>query len=290
MKIRYSPYKLIGTRSFPNREGALLEFTFEDQTTGYADCHPWRELGDASLEQQLSSLKKGKITPLTARSLDFAMIDSQARARKVNLFSGLTIPKSHCLVNSIDIPEEFDVYKCKDPKVCLELLPRLTPGKKIRMDFNFSLTKAQYIEFIGHAKSFTDRLDYVEDPFPFDSNIWKEFEFKYGVPIALDRAKQGEEHSLRILKPAIDPPVNMSTENRCIFTSYLDHPLGQIAAAYVAAVSRSEEICGLTTHLAYQANPFSEQLSIENSRLVIPTEGTGFGFDECLVEQDWRRL
>lgn len=290
MKIRYSPYKLIGTGSFPSRKGALLEFTFEDQTTGYADCHPWEELGDAPLAQQLSLLKMGRLTPITARSLDFALIDSNARANKVNLFAGLKIPESHYLVSTAEVPEEYAVYKCKDPDICLKLLPRLSSGQKVRMDFNFSLTKAQFIEFIGKTKRYIDRFDFIEDPFPFNAEIWKEFELQYGISLALDRKKEGQEHAIRILKPAIDPPGKYESKQRLVYTSYLDHPLGQIGAAYVAAASGCNEVCGLTSHLVYQPNIFSERLDVVNSKLRIPVEGTGLGFDDCLEEQNWRSL
>ncbi|CCB91472.1 putative uncharacterized protein [Waddlia chondrophila 2032/99] len=290
MNIRFSLYQLISAGSFPSREGALLEFTFEDETVGYADCHPWTELGDAPLKQQLFLLRQRRITPLMARSLDFALVDSHARAKKMNLFEGVTIPKSHCLIDSVRIPEGFDIYKCKDPQLCLELLPQLAPGKKIRMDFNNKLTKDQYIEFIERANPFIKRLDFIEDPFPFDQKLWKEFEQKYGVPIALDRAREGEGHSLKILKPAIDPPVKLSKEKRYLFTSYLDHPIGQAAAAYSAAISGCKETCGLMTHLIYRTNMFSQRFSVKDSRLVVPKEGYGFGFDDCLKKQNWRRL
>ena len=77
-------------------------------------------------------------------------------------------------------------------------------------------------------------------------------------------------------------------------TSYLDHPLGQVAAAYVAAQLWAQfpdrlETCGLLSHLVYQTNEFSEQLCVKEA-ILIPPEGTGFGFEETLYNQDWRDL
>ncbi len=290
MRIRFSPYQLIGQEGFTNREGALLEFTFEDDTVGYADCHPWEELGDLSLEQQLSFLREGQLTPMTTRSLDFALIDSQARSKKINLFENLELPESHCLIGSDIFPEEFQIYKCKDPRLCLELLPKLPEDKKIRMDFNFKLTKGQFIEFLGRARPYFKSFDFIEDPFAFDPQTWKEFETEYGIPFALDRAKEGEEHTLRVIKPAVDAPRQDETSSRCLFTSYLDHPLGQAAAAYTAAVSGCRNVCGLASHLVYQPNAFSQRFQMNKARLVIPPLGYGFGFDDCLEELHWRHL
>jgi len=46
------------------REGALLRVG-----EGFADVHPWPELGDAPLDEQLALLSHGQTTPLTRRSL-----------------------------------------------------------------------------------------------------------------------------------------------------------------------------------------------------------------------------
>ena len=53
-----------------------------------------------------------------------------------------------------------------------------------------------------------------------------------------------------------------------IFTSYMDHPLGQAFAAYVAADVKAEhsELCGLAglaSHTRFEPNAFSEALQIE---------------------------
>lgn len=290
MKIRYSPYTLEGKHTFGNRQGALLEFTFEDDSKGYADCHPWPELGDDPLEQQISLLRKGELTPLLARSLDFAMLDANGRSQKKNLLSELKVPDSHFLATSSEVPEEFSVYKCKDPKVCLDLLPKLQTHQKIRMDFNFKLTLGQLIEFVGRVKPYVDKFDYIEDPFPFNQDTWTAFAWQFKIPFALDRAKGDEAFPIRVIKPAIDPPIEQKNGTRYIYTSYLDHPIGQMAAVYAACTSNTQEVCGFATHLVYKENPFSVLFKMEGARLVVPTEGYGFGFDDCLQDLRWRRL
>lgn len=290
MKIRYSPYTLEAKAAFSNRQGALFEFTFEDNSKGYADCHPWPELGDEPIEQQISQLREGRLTPLMTRSLDFAMLDANGRSQKKNLLSDLKVPDSHFLATSANVPEEFSIYKCKDPKVCLELLPKLQGHQKIRMDFNFKLTLGQLIEFVGRVKPYVEKFDYIEDPFPFNQDTWTAFSWQFKIPFALDRAKGNESFSTRVIKPAVDPPIDPSSETRYIYTSYLDHPLGQMAAIFAACSSKTNEVCGFATHLLYKENPFSARLKMEGARLVLPTDGYGFGFDECLQDLRWRLL
>ena len=44
--------------------------------------------------------------------------------------------------------------------------------------------------------------------------------------------------------------------------------------------------CGLLSHLAYEMDAFSEQLSISHGVLIGPA-GPGFGFGELLEAQQW---
>ena len=45
------------------RRGALIRVG-----SGFADFHPWPELGDEPLETQLAKLARGETTPLTRRA------------------------------------------------------------------------------------------------------------------------------------------------------------------------------------------------------------------------------
>ena len=58
---RRSLSPLAGART---REGALIRVG-----DGFADVHPWPELGDAPLDEQLALLARGETTPLSERSL-----------------------------------------------------------------------------------------------------------------------------------------------------------------------------------------------------------------------------
>ena len=251
------------------REGALLRVG-----DGFADVHPWPELGDAPLDEQLALLARGETTALTRRSLWFASVWRR------DLFDGLTIPRSHW--PGSDPPEEFDVAKVKMPSGMLPDRVRL------RLDFN------------GDGDAFAralpslprERIDFVEDPCPYDAVRWRSIR-ELGFRLALDRAavtpsvSEGPgraggatPYDVRIVKPAVeDVP---ATSVPIIITSYMDHPIGQLHAAYVAA--NSTETCGLITHVLYENDPFIERMTIEDARLVPPD------FTDLLEALPWKRL
>src|SRR4029078_6257499 len=94
LKPRRALSALAGARP---REGALLR-----AGDGFADIHPWPELGDEPLEEQLKHVE-------TLPALHYARIDGEARRRGVSLFDGLTIPESHWPGD--DPPDGFDTVK-----------------------------------------------------------------------------------------------------------------------------------------------------------------------------------
>jgi O-succinylbenzoate synthase len=74
------PQGTVGVRGQTIGRGALLKFQWNSDQIGYADCFPWPELGDATLDEQLASLKKREVTSLLERSITFAKVDAEARA------------------------------------------------------------------------------------------------------------------------------------------------------------------------------------------------------------------
>jgi O-succinylbenzoate synthase len=151
-----------------------------------------------------------------------------------------------------------------------------------------------------------ERLDFIEDPWVWNPQAWAELKSRFGVRLAGDRETQSLGASeledamksgvvdLQVLKPAVQEWPG--TKRRVVFTSYLDHPLGQMSAAYVAAntvadqnISAGVEVCGLLSHRAYEANPFSELLCVKGAFLK-PAGGMGLGFDELLAKLSWEKL
>ena len=139
------------------REGALIRVG-----DGFADVHPWPELGDEPLDRQLKRLARGETTPLAQQSLRFAEADGAARARGESLFKGLEIP-SHW--PGADPPAEFDTVKIKNSA-------DVPPHVRGRIDFNATL---QPDEFYAVATT---------------------------LPLALDRRTQTEGVDVLVVKPA----------------------------------------------------------------------------------------
>jgi o-succinylbenzoate synthase len=259
------------------RHGALIRVG-----EGYADVHPWPELGDAPLEEQLARLARGETTSLTRRSLKFASIDGDARMRGVNLFDGLTIPESHWPEAAGDVPAAFDTVKIKmrrgasiDPAVS---------RFRLRLDYNATLTPAEFLD----ERLPRDSIDFIEDPCPFDRATWAELRRRSGLRLALDRGTDDDMSvDVLVVKPAVQDVPHSAKE--IVVTSYMDHSIGQLAAAWVAAGKATSARCGLLTHLLFELDPFFERLRIDGARLVAPA-GTGLGFDDLLVKLPWKKL
>jgi O-succinylbenzoate synthase len=112
----------------------------------------------------------------------------------------------------------------------------------------------------------------------------------------MERAAQAD---WLVVKPAvIDPAAAMEhaweTGKRLVVTSCMDHAIGQMYAAWMAAGCEGflQELagdCGLLTHELFEPDPFFECLAREGDRL-LPPEGTGLGFDDLIEGLPWKKL
>ncbi|MEC7840025.1 MAG: enolase C-terminal domain-like protein [Chlamydiota bacterium] len=309
MNRYYFPYEL-RFKNGGSHSGALLKFELEEGV-GYADCHPWPELGDLPLQSQLSLLQKGSFTTLTlSSSLYFAKIDASARSNKKNLFEGLYVPKSHMLIydiNEVDInliekilEAGFTSVKVKVGRNIKQEIQKLLSMTKYplkwRLDFNARVAFEDYISMVSELRDLN--IEFVEDPFPFDHQKWCQAEKITRIPLAVDRFIEkdvSDSDRIWVIKPAVGDGEKNLSQHRFTVTSYLDHPLGQASAAYMAAKLSAKYsdhclICGLLSHYVYESTPFTSQ---ENNRLSakfsIP-EGTGLGYDDLLRNLNWRKL
>jgi O-succinylbenzoate synthase len=277
-----APYTLVPRRP-PNarstaapRLGALLRVD-----DGFADLFPWPELGDAPLDEQLASLKQSQPTRLSLRSLHFAALDGEARRAGRSLFNGLTIPASHW--PGIDPPSGFDTIKVKaGPDFDPSSLPEAV---RIRIDFNATLDADTFLRMTLPA----ERIDFIEDPCPYDGPTWRLLRERVGVRLALDREIATAGVDVLVIKPALQELPDVDRE--LVITSYMDHPVGQFGAAYVAAshAQRVDSRCGLFTHVLYEPNEFIERIRSDGPRL-LPPDGIGIGFDDLLERLQWKRL
>lgn len=261
--------RLSGVAREGAREGALLR-----AGDGFADVHPWPELGDAPLDEQLALLRRGETTPLTRASLHLARIDGAARRRGVSLFDGLTIPESHW--PGADPPPGFDTVKIKG----MQPLPEEV---RIRIDFNAALTAEEFLRVAEMLPR--ERIDFIEDPCPYDEPVWRALRERTGLRLAVDRFAGPAD--VIVHKPALS--VEWPSHPDVVVTSYMDHPMGQFGAAYVAATHEVNPRCGLFTHVLYEPDAFLERVESDGARL-LPPRGTGLGFDDLLENLPWQSI
>ncbi|MBA3602995.1 MAG: hypothetical protein H0W50_05005 [Parachlamydiaceae bacterium] len=318
MKIAYHLYQLHFKRRYGDfsskvpRKGALLQITFHDGLIGYCDCHPWVELGDESLENQLHLLSQNARTPLLERSLHFANLDANARKERHSLFKGMTIPLCHQLISLSDnLPElssqglthfKLKVGSFPDVEIStMQLWVQNISGLHFRLDFNEKLSRKIFHEYWEKIPyEVRECIDLVEDPYPYDSDAWTQDQLALQVSFAADRkcllALQSPDSAhYCVYKPAVESsPKSFEHTTKLIITSYLDHPFGQMCAAYEAArlsnlYPQQVSLCGLLTHKCFQEDPFISSIHSRGGQLM-PQEGTGFGFNTLLKDIPWKKL
>lgn len=284
--------KLNSQVSAAPRFGSLLRITFNEEEIGYTDLHPWVEWGDQPLHEQMVALKAGTPTTLAEKAIGFAKIDAEARARGQSVLMGLPLLQNHSLVTDAHavLPTELEgqIVKLKighDLDFEREWIKSFCakPGL-LRLDVNSSLTGPEFLQWIsGFSDYECKKIDYIEDPCPFDLSVWQEALEK--VQLAADRevAHESLRSSLVLIsKPtAIETGVDPLDYKRVVFTHKMDHPLGARIAHFVASTfyhlhPEKKEICGLDPQNIFKATGFE---GFE--------QGSGFGFDAVLPKLKW---
>lgn len=295
--------RLTSRRAYP---GLLVK-----QGLGHACLHPWPELGDAPLSEQLAALHGEAETPLGRGLQRCLRLDADARAAGRSLFDGATVPESHATLVSPSITAIEEAaqagFRCVKIKAGPETLPSLlrlleeTP-LPLRIDLNesgsLSLLTVFWEDLSERAR---ENVEFLEDPFPFDPETWAAWYDRTGCPLALDRqnARMREgAFQVLVLKPARDdiPEAERGLRQSglsFLVTSYMDHPLGLAFAACEAARLSAlfpKQILpgGLLTHHLFDPTPFSRQLGGGPGWTAPP--GTGLGFDDLLSAQSWTPL
>lgn len=322
--IFYSPYQLTSRQSLnakvqgAGRDGVLLMVRWNDGLVGFADLHPWAELGDQNLDEQLRILREGKLTALSHSSLWLARRDAEARFAERNLLPEKAELKNNALLSSVmDIDGDhlnalklqgFDTIKLKLGRDLKQELHQLRHFQgtsfKLRLDFNNVLDENTYADFMASVpEGIRKQIEYVEDPFSYEAKSWSKV--RHFAPLAIDQElSQVLHHSdpafdVVILKPAktdVAEAVHFAQKHNCkvAVTSYMDHPVGVIHAAAVAAELRHEYgdlvlQSGCLTHTAFAEDDFSKQIQTEGA-LIFPVVGDGVGFDDILEALPWQKL
>ena len=279
-------------------EGALLRIG-----DGFGCLHPWPELGDLPIDEQLANLTRGGSTPLTDGAARCAEADGRARLEGRSLFCG-PIPESHWLALPGDSPESakaagFDRVKLKIGRDLASELDQAQlwsgAGFRLRFDANESLDEAAFLAFWKALGPMRDQVELIEDAIPWEAAAWEKLR-KAGVPLAVDREAERRfvMCDVAVIKPALSGWIPAAPA-RYLVTYYMDHALGQMwAAAEASRLSSGPDGarmlgCGLMTHRCFEPDPFFEQIRCEGPRLIAPA-GTGLGFDDLLEGLPWKRL
>lgn len=284
MKFSYSPYELRFKQGGAVRKGMLVRIE-QDDSFGYADCHPWVEWGDAPLDAQIAALQSRSLTPLLDRTLHFAKIDWISRRMNQSLFEGLPSVPGYAIVTK---PEEngHSLQKLKiRPGEEQAFIQKASKEIRWRLDFNSRFNVEQCKAFLSCLGDY--KIDYIEDPLPSRPGLWQSLQEAYGIPFAAD-FEDNPEATFMIEKPAARP-LSIHDTRRKVVTSYLDHPIGQLSALHTAASfpHLQKEPGGFLSHLVYEPNAFSERLQIEQGSL-IPPQGFGWGFQDLLEALPWK--
>jgi o-succinylbenzoate synthase len=269
---------------------------------GFGCVHPWPELGDQSVEDQLNILRQGGTTPLLDSAIRCAQEDGNARREHRSLFID-PIPESHWFYLQGDDPMTALAAGFREVKMKLgddlagvlsEAIRWAEAGFRLRFDANESLSQKTFFEFWEDLRDVRANVDFVEDPTPWELENWRILH-EAGVPLAVDHyvAERWKSGEIAVLKPANSswtPPDG----TRVVVTSTMDHALGQawaaLSAARLRAAGRHTVLsCGLLTHRCFQADPFFDQIRTEGPRLLAPS-GTGLGFNDVLDSLPWTPL
>ena len=286
-----------------------------DGKTGHADLHPWPEKGEASLKIHLEKLRKKEVTFLFLRAVAIAWEEAQARAKTVNLLSGLKIPLSHYLILDIEnfsaidkaLHQGFKFFKVKlnhplkqQTQKLSNLINDLDSSFKWRLDFHRDLNERQWKEWVQECLILLkiNNLDFIEVPFSYQERLWIKNR-KY--PLALD--VWNGENTLPVStliwknsRKSIEDLLKKKSRGlfkRVIFTHGLSHPMDQLSSAYFSArfykiYPSLRETCGLVQGDIYDNHAFS----LPNHGPVFPyLSGIGWGFDSILLEGlPWKKI
>ena len=311
--LKYSPYEI-------KVNGQVVEGALLTDGIGFSVLHPWTSLGDPSLTSLLEDLSKHKKNPLVQRSLELLSIDAQARAKDKSLLPAQS-PASHLF---LDLRDSLVVSKLKSAlkegiqlfkfKIAFDVDHEIIVFKKIQKEFaqeNFKIRLDANHRFRSAAPlfqsletfddSFISQIDFIEDPFAGSLDDWISFKEKSALRIAHDFASEEFRDlcDVWILKPTRNNPwplveLALQKNKKLVFTSALDHELGQLAALSIANEVQKKypflvedggflsfsELEGAGTHFRRKGN----RLDFESLR------GLGFGCESLLSSISWQDL
>lgn len=320
-KYTLSPQMSLGALSgAKDREGALLRIEWPNEKIGYADLHPWPELGDPELKEHLLGLSSGKISTLAEQSLWLAKQDAILRAEKKNALDGGGRVKSHYTVTDISKITDTNLQEIKssafgtiklkmgtDLQREIDFIHRgiLKQGFIFRLDFN-AKAKPKDIEKLHGLlpEGIRQKIEFIEDPIPYDHKAWTELAkfFPLAVDIQLEKVDWKQRNlpfGTIVLKPSrqdVEKTVQLAIQNKCklVVTSALDHPVGVVHATRIAndlKLKYPEMVLesGCATTRLYKPSNFSMKM-LWQGPFLMQVFGKGVGFDDLLTTIPWEPL
>lgn len=288
MQIFYHRYTL-RSRGALNAKSSRTEFqgTLIRIGDGFGCIHPWPELGDPEVNDLLADLAEEASHPLCRAAMSSCLID-------LDSLQEAPMPRNHYLLPPGEpvVPEEFDTVKmkCSGSDEDLDRLRALPESLKLRLDLNESLRVDDFLSFWRNLGDLTERIEFVEDPTPFDEETWDYLGKATGCAMALDRNESRSSiPPIRVIKPALHSAIVASPNQKLVYTSYMDHPVGQWYAAHSAIVGPRPEdrlTCGLVTHHLFDdSDPFIAAMGPAEPILRIPPD-----YRSLLDELPWKLL
>lgn len=326
MKIFFSTYQLKPNQTLNAahgggaRDGALLKVQWDDGLIGYADLHPWPELGDVPLADQLLDVGHGKISRQLEQSIWLARRDALLREEGKNIFENGVKVKNNFLISDLTKlkpgfldeinGEAYTHIKIKvgrDLQRERDLLSQVAAaGFRLRLDFNAMGSWQTFEKFMtALPKTVLPVIEYVEDPFPFEEQAWGEAQriVKIAVDNQYDKVKWANlkkiPFDIIVIKPAkndVDLAVTRCKKHnlKAVVTSYMDHPVGMIHALGLAMELKKNHgdmmlDPGCLTHQLFKMDSFSAEINTQGP-FVMKVPGTGVGFDKLLGNQPWQHI
>ena len=254
---------------------------------------------------------------LLRRALYCAGADGEARREGRSLFDGLTIPLSHATLPDAAADYEtlaaqgFREVKIKvsgpregEPAHLVEerfsmltshLRRAVKAGLRLRLDANLTFSTEALEAWLAELpREVKEAIDFLEDPVPWSDAGWRALRATTKLRLAADQpdGRDVSPHAadVRIIKPALMKAPASQPDWDVLFTSYMDHPVGQMHAAWCAASYAPPQLtAGLLTHGLFEKDAWLEQVQSEGPQLIAPA-GTGLGFDELVETTPWRKL
>jgi len=298
------------------RRGTLVKIEFENSGCGYTDLHPWEEFGHAPLEEHISTLPTDRPTSLAALALRHARTDAAARRAGVSLFEGLPTIGSHALFTDWAGATREAFEQClRDGYSTMKLKVGRDPDREAatlnkladlpfrwRLDANALFTRESLGAWLAQLDPrLRARIEFLEDPCPYDQSDWMVILTHEKIPLALDWQLPATPPPwpgahIVVIKPAVQDAFSLAlaaaqTGLDVVVTHSMDHPIGRAVALWTAMRLRQRHgqlvrDGGLHGGGLYTPDSFTEARGPD---LQIP-RGTGFGFNDLLDRLTWEKV